>query len=65
MSSRMLSQRKDALFIQLPTELNEKAVAFAQRYGISKVYDNIDDVFYDPDVDIITSPLHTILTSII
>ena len=32
---------------------HEKAVAFAQKYGISKVYDNIDDVFYDPDVDII------------
>ena len=29
---------------------HEKAVAFAQKYGISKVYDNIDDVFYDPDV---------------
>ena len=32
---------------------HEKAQAFAQKYGISKVYDNIDDVFYDPDVDII------------
>ena len=32
---------------------HEKTVAFAQKYGISKVYDNIDDVFYDPDVDII------------
>lgn len=32
---------------------HEKAVAFAQKYDISKVYDNIDDVFYDPDVDII------------
>lgn len=32
---------------------HEKAVAFAQKYVISKVYDNIDDVFYDPDVDII------------
>ena len=32
---------------------HEKAQAFAQKYGISKVYDNIDDVFYDPDVDIV------------
>lgn len=32
---------------------HEKAQAFAQKYGLSKVYDNIDDVFYDPDVDII------------
>ena len=27
--------------------------AFAEKYGIEKVYDQIDDVFADPDVDII------------
>lgn len=32
---------------------HEKAVNFAQKYNISKVYDQIDDVFTDPDVDII------------
>lgn len=32
---------------------HEKAVIFAQKYNISKVYDQIDDVFTDPDVDII------------
>ena len=32
---------------------HEKAVSFAQKYGISKVYECIDDVFTDPDVDII------------
>lgn len=32
---------------------HEKAVSFAQKYNISKVYDQIDDVFTDPDVDII------------
>ncbi|MBT1171392.1 Gfo/Idh/MocA family oxidoreductase [Bifidobacterium sp. SO4] len=30
-----------------------KGVAFAEKYGIGKVYDNIDDVFADPDVDVI------------
>ncbi|NMM98714.1 Gfo/Idh/MocA family protein [Bifidobacterium olomucense] len=30
-----------------------KGVAFAERYGIGKVYDQIDDVFDDPDVDVI------------
>ncbi|WP_055426786.1 Gfo/Idh/MocA family protein [Bifidobacterium aesculapii] len=30
-----------------------KGVAFAERYGIGKVYDTIDDVFADPDVDVI------------
>lgn len=32
---------------------HEKAVSFAQKYDISKVYDQIDEVFTDPDVDII------------
>ena len=32
---------------------HRKAQAFAKKYGISRVCDNIDDVFYDPDVDII------------
>ena len=44
---------------------HEKAVAFAQKYGISKVYDNIDDVFMILMWISFTSPLHTILTSII
>ncbi len=40
---------------------HEKAVAFAQKYGVQKVYDQIDDMFQDPDVDIIyiTSPHNT------
>ena len=32
---------------------HEKAVAFAEKYGIAKVYDQIDDVFSDNEVDII------------
>lgn len=40
---------------------HEKGVAFAAKYGIEKVYDSIDDVFTDSDVDIIyiTSPHNT------
>lgn len=39
----------------------EKAVAFAKKYQIKKVYDSIDEVFTDPDVDIIyiTTPHNT------
>ena len=40
---------------------HEKAVLFAKQYGIEKVYDQIDDVFKDPEVDIIyiTTPHNT------
>ena len=40
---------------------HEKAVTFAEKYGVSKVYDKIDDMFYDDAVDIIyiTSPHNT------
>lgn len=39
----------------------EKAVDFAQKYDIPKVYQQIDEVFTDPDVDIIyiTTPHNT------
>lgn len=32
---------------------HEKAVAFAEKYGIEKVYDDMEDVFTDENVDII------------
>lgn len=32
---------------------HEKGIAFAKKYGIEKVYDQIEDVFSDPEVDII------------
>lgn len=32
---------------------HEKAVAFAKQYGIEKVYDAPEDIFADPDVDIV------------
>lgn len=40
---------------------HEKALAFAEKYGIEKVYGEIDEVFADPDVDIIyiTTPHNT------
>lgn len=40
---------------------HQKAVEFASKYGISKVYDSIDDMFEDENTDIIyiTSPHNT------
>lgn len=32
---------------------HDKAIKFAEKYGIEKVYDNIDEVFEDKDVDVI------------
>lgn len=39
----------------------DKAVAFAEKYGVKKVYDTIDEMFTDDNVDIIyiTSPHNT------
>jgi predicted dehydrogenase len=43
---------------------HDKAVAYAKRYGIHKVYDQIDDLFADPDIDAvyITTPHNTHIT---
>ena len=40
---------------------HQKAVDFAKKYNIGKVYDNMNDVFTDPDVDVvyITTPHNT------
>ena len=40
---------------------HQKAVDFAEKYGVGKVYDQIDDMFEDENVDIIyiTSPHNT------
>ncbi len=40
---------------------HEKAVAFAEKYGIGKVYDDFNDMFTDPEVDVIyiTTPHNT------
>lgn len=40
---------------------HSKAVAFAEKYGVEKVYDDFSEMFSDPDVDIIyiTTPHNT------
>ncbi len=40
---------------------HSKAVAFAEKYGIQKVYDDFNDMFTDPDIDVIyiTTPHNT------
>ncbi|MBR4707745.1 MAG: Gfo/Idh/MocA family oxidoreductase [Pseudobutyrivibrio sp.] len=40
---------------------HEKAIAFAEKYGVERVYDSIDEIFIDPKVDIIylTTPHNT------
>ena len=39
----------------------EKGVAFAQKYGIEKVYEDFHEMFTDPDIDVIyiTTPHNT------
>ena len=32
---------------------HEKAVTFAEKYGVQKVYDDFQEMFHDPDVDVI------------
>jgi predicted dehydrogenase len=43
---------------------HEKAVSFAERHGVPKVYDTIDGLFADPDIDAvyITTPHNTHIT---
>lgn len=40
---------------------HKKAVAFGEKYGVTKVYDTMDEIFTDPNVDIIylTTPHNT------
>lgn len=40
---------------------HSKAVAFAEKYGINKVYDDFNEMFTDPDIDVIyiTTPHNT------
>ena len=43
---------------------HEKAVAFAEKYGIEKVYEDFNEMFTDPEVDVIyiTTPHNTHIT---
>lgn len=40
---------------------HEKEVAFAEKYGVQKVYNDFHEMFHDPDVDVIyiTTPHNT------
>ena len=46
-------QAKGRKLYSVANRTHDKAVSFAEKYGIEKVYDNIDDVFEDENVDII------------
>ena len=46
-------QAKGRKLYSVANRTRQKAVDFAEKYGIEKVYDNIDEVFEDENVDII------------
>lgn len=50
--AQALEKRGTKLY-SIANRTHSKAVEFAKKYGIEKVYDKIDDVFQDPEVDII------------
>ena len=58
-TAAMLKKRKKSVCRSNRT--HGKAVAFAEKYNIGKVYDSYDEMFSDPDVDIIyiTTPHNT------
>ena len=47
-----LKSRGQTLY-SVANRTHEKAVAFAEKYGIEKVYNDIDELFKDENVDII------------
>lgn len=54
-------QKMGRTLYSVANRTHEKAVAFAEKYQIDKVYDSIDEVFWDDKVDIIyiTTPHNT------
>lgn len=50
--AQALERRGDRLY-SVANRTHSKAVEFAEKYGIEKVYDNLEDVFDDDNVDII------------
>lgn len=46
-------QKQNRTLYSVANRTHSKGVAFAEKYGIQKVYDNPDDVFTDENVDII------------
>ena len=54
-------RKKGRTLYAVGNRTHEKAVAFAEKYNVKKIYDQIDEMFTDPEVDIIyiTSPHNT------
>lgn len=50
--AQALATRGQTLYA-VANRTHSKAVAFAEKYGIGKVYDSIDDIFTDENVDVI------------
>lgn len=46
-------EKKGRKLYSVANRTHEKAIEFANKYGIDKVYDNMEDVFQDENVDII------------
>lgn len=46
-------QKQGRTLYSVSNRTHEKAVAFAEKYGIAKVYDQISDLFSDDEIDII------------
>lgn len=46
-------ERKGRKLYGIANRTHSKAVEFARKYGVDKVYNNIDDIFEDGDIDII------------
>lgn len=54
-------QKNGKSIYSVANRTHEKAVQFVKKYNIAKVYDNMNDVFDDPEVDVvyITTPHNT------
>lgn len=54
-------QKMEKTLYGVANRTHSKAIDFAKKYNVSKVYDNIDDVFEDENVDIVylTTPHNT------
>lgn len=54
-------QKMDKHLYAVGNRTYEKAVAFGEKYGVTKVYDDFHEMFHDPDVDVIyiTTPHNT------
>lgn len=60
----MAMQKQGRTLYAVGNRTHEKAVEFANKYGITKVYDDIHEMFYDDEVDIIyiSTPHNTHIT---